>query len=69
VDTKHKVFLQFSSYRRNHKHVWEIKDDTGQTHSSQVELKAEASNYFKNLFKEHDQPSATEQVRVAGLFS
>jgi hypothetical protein len=51
-----KFFHQFSSYRRNQKHVWEIKDDTGQTHSGQVELKAEAVNYFKNFFKAQINP-------------
>jgi len=68
-DQNTKFFDQFSSYRRNRKHVWEIKDDTGKTHSGQVELKAKDVNYFKNLLKSQDQPFATEQVKVAGLFS
>jgi hypothetical protein len=68
-DQNTKFFHQFASYRRNRKHVCEIIDDTGKLHSGQMELKAEAMNYYKHFFKAHEQPTTTEQVRVAGLFS
>jgi hypothetical protein len=59
-DQKTKFFHQFSSYRRNQKHVWEIIDDIGTLQTGHVELEAEAMNYYKNFFKAQEQPSTTD---------
>jgi hypothetical protein len=68
-DQNTKFFHQFSSHRRNQKHIWEILDDTGTLHTGQEELKEEAVKYFKNFFKAQEQPSTIDQVRVVSLFS
>jgi hypothetical protein len=68
-DQNTKFFHHFASYRRNWKYVWEIRDDSGALHTGQEEIKDEAVKYFNFFFKAQDQPSTSDQVRVAGLFS
>jgi hypothetical protein len=68
-DQNMKFFHQFASHRRNIKHIWEIRDDTGTAHCGQESIKEEAVKYYKNFFKSLDQSHPSDQVRVAGLFS
>ena len=54
-DKNTKFFHHFASYRRNKKHIWEVKDQNGATHSGQQAIKDEAINYFKSFFSETSQ--------------
>jgi hypothetical protein len=55
-DQNTKFFHNFANFRRNHKFVWEIRDELGILHSGQEDLKAEATKYFNFFFKEQDPP-------------
>jgi hypothetical protein len=68
-DQNTKFFHQFSSHRRNSKHIWEIRDVTGTVHNGQEAIIEEAENYYKNFFKSLDHSHPAEQVGVAGLFT
>jgi hypothetical protein len=67
-DINTKYFHHFASYRRNKKHIWEVKDDLGQVHYGQDEIKMEAQRYFSSFYKESNINSIEEQVAMAGLF-
>jgi hypothetical protein len=68
-DQNTKFFHQFANHRRNSKHIWEIRDDSGIIHKGQKAIVVEAENYFKNFFKTQDISHTTDQVGVAGLFT
>jgi hypothetical protein len=53
-DQNTKFFHQFASYRRNHKHIWEVIDDHGKVHFGQEALKTEATRYFKKFLRSWD---------------
>jgi hypothetical protein len=41
-DKNTKFFHRFASFRRNKKHLWEVKDEFEQVHTGQEAIKAEA---------------------------
>jgi hypothetical protein len=68
-DNNTKFFHNYANFRRNRKHIWEILAGSGHIITGKENIKAEAVNHFKDLYKAHDSPSSLEQVRVAALFS
>jgi hypothetical protein len=51
-DKNTKFFHRFASYRRNKKHIWEIKDEVGLVHTGQEALKDEATFFFNSFFQD-----------------
>jgi hypothetical protein len=51
-DQNTKFFHQFSSFRRNTKHIWEVHDENGQVHSGQEALKKEANRHYKGFYED-----------------
>jgi hypothetical protein len=51
-DKNTKFFHRFASYRRNKKHIWEIKDEAGLVHSGQEALKDEAISFFNSFYQD-----------------
>jgi hypothetical protein len=51
-DQNSKYFHQFANFRRNHKHIWEVRDDEGKVHFGQEALKTEATRFYKSFFEE-----------------
>jgi hypothetical protein len=51
-DKNTKYFHQFASYRRNKKHLWEVKDESGLAHYGQDAIKIEAQRYFSTFYQE-----------------
>jgi hypothetical protein len=68
-DQNTKFFHNYANHSRIRKHVWEITDENGYTHSGQGDIKEEVVQYFKKKFKAPIIPSTTEQVKVTGLYS
>jgi hypothetical protein len=68
-DQNSKFFHHYASSSRNKKHIWEIKDETGQVHSGQEALKLAATKHFKYFYGASDHTSIVDQVFVAILFS
>jgi hypothetical protein len=50
-DNNTKFFYNFANFRRNRKHIWEIRDNSGHMLTSQENIKAEAIEHFKDLYK------------------
>jgi hypothetical protein len=67
-DKNTKYFHHFASYRWNKKHIWEVKDDSGQVHYGQDAIKMEAQRYFSSFYKESSINTIEEQVAMVGLF-
>jgi hypothetical protein len=53
-DRNTKFFHHFSSYRRNHKHIWELKMDTTYIITGQDKLIPTAYHFFKNSYSDRD---------------
>jgi hypothetical protein len=58
----------FANFRRNRKFIWEITDELGQIQTGQKNIMDTATNYFKNFFKETNEISILDQVKVAEIF-
>jgi hypothetical protein len=67
-DKNTKFFHLFSSYRRNKKFIWEIKDEVGGTHTGQQAIKDEAVRYFKSFFNDTGQINLEERIGSVRLF-
>ena len=67
-DKNTKLFHIFASFRRNKNHIWEIRDESGELHSGQDDIKKEAGNYFKNVYEESDHVVINDQVDTASLY-
>jgi len=67
-DNNTKFFHNYANFRRISKHIWEILDDSGKVIIGQENIKGEATNHFKDLYKEHVSSLPSEQVRIAALF-
>jgi hypothetical protein len=50
-DLNTRFFHSYASFRRNRKYLWELKDEEGQTHSGQENLKKVAYHHFKDFYK------------------
>jgi hypothetical protein len=68
-DKNTKFFHRFTSYRRNKKYIWEVKDENGGTHSGQQAIKDEAIKYFKSFFSETGQNVIEDQINSVRLFT
>jgi hypothetical protein len=68
VTTIPKFFHRFASYRRNKKHLWEIKDDSGCVHSGQENIKETTQCFFKSFFQDTGQTSIIDQIELVRLY-
>jgi hypothetical protein len=55
-DRNTKYFHRFASFRRNKKHLWEVKDDSDHVHTGQEAIKAEAMRHFSSFYKDTHNP-------------
>lgn len=67
-DQNTKFFHNYASFRRNSKFLWELKDEEGQTHSGQENLKKSSFHHFKDFYKDRTGPPVRDQVKVVTLF-
>jgi len=67
-DQNSNFFHQFANFRRNRKHIWEVKDDEGTVHFDQEALKAEATRFFRSFFDSKGLVSINDQVLSTNLF-
>jgi hypothetical protein len=68
-DKNTKFFHNLTSYRGNKKFIWEVQDDSGNTHSGKEEIKAEARKFFKSFYLDAGHTSILNQLNLARLFS
>jgi hypothetical protein len=67
-DRNTKFFHHFASYRRNHKHIWELKMDTDDIITGQDKLIPEAYHYFKNSYSDPGLTNFHDQATIIGIF-
>jgi hypothetical protein len=67
-DRNTKYFHHFSSFRRNHKHIWELKTDTTNIITGQDKLIPTAFHFFKNSYSDQGLTNITDQASITGLF-
>jgi hypothetical protein len=66
-DKNTKYFHRFASFRRNKKHLWEVKDETAQVHTGQEAIKTEALRHFNTFYKESNN-SIVDQIASVRLY-
>jgi hypothetical protein len=66
-DKNTKFFHKYASYRRNKKHIWEVKDESDQVFIGQEAIKGEAVRHFSTFFKE-SQLSIVDQIEAVRLY-
>lgn len=52
-DKNTKFFHRFANKRREENTIWEIKDEEGNTHSTQEAIPREAVKYFKKAYRKN----------------
>jgi hypothetical protein len=62
-----KYFHRFASFRRNKKHLWEVKDEYDQVHTEQEAIKAEALRHFISFYKDSHN-SIVDQIALVRLY-
>jgi hypothetical protein len=62
------IFITFASFRRNKKHLWEIKDDQGKIHHGQEAIKTEAKHFFRSFYQESVENMIVDQVEAVRLY-
>ena len=67
-DRNTKYFHQFSSHRRNHKHIWEIQKNMIDKITGQDKLIPTAFKYFKSAYSYQGLTNFMDQASIASLF-
>jgi hypothetical protein len=64
-DLNTQLFHQYASHRRINKHLWEIRDNSGNVHKGQEEILKEMKNHCKVFYNSTTRPTIVDQVEVA----
>jgi hypothetical protein len=67
-DKNTKYFHRFSSYRRNKKHLWEVKDESDQVHYGQEAIKDEVLRFFSSFYQDTGKNLIEDQIASVRLF-
>jgi hypothetical protein len=67
-DKNTKFFHRFASFRRNKKHLWEVKDESDRVHTGQEAIKAEALRFFRSFYKDSAQNMIEDQIASVRLY-
>jgi hypothetical protein len=66
-DKNTKFFHKYASYRRNKKHIWEVKDESDHVFIGQEDIKGEALRHFNTFYKE-SHLSIVDQIEAVRLY-
>jgi hypothetical protein len=67
-DQNTKFFHHFASYRRNRKHIWELKSEDDVIISGQENLITEAHRFFKSSYSDSGLTNYIDQAAITGHF-
>jgi hypothetical protein len=59
---------KFATSRKNKKHIWQILDDSGSSHSGQTTLKVAATAHYQTFYAATSSNHLQDSVSVASIF-
>ena len=67
-DDNTKFFQDFAKGRRQQNTIWELKKEKNETTTNFEDLEEIGKAYFENIFKENQQATIVEVIRISQFF-